>query len=49
LQEQNDVFVYVELLGQRKRTQAMPPVFPFLFHEKVSEPSFISILCCLLI
>ncbi|XP_078488098.1 uncharacterized protein LOC100180766 isoform X1 [Ciona intestinalis] len=35
LPEQQDVFLNVELLGQRKRTKAAPPVFPFLFHEKL--------------
>uniref|UniRef100_H2YX03 Spermatogenesis-associated protein 6 N-terminal domain-containing protein n=1 Tax=Ciona savignyi TaxID=51511 RepID=H2YX03_CIOSA len=35
LAEQQDVFLNVELLGQRRRTKSVPPVFPFLFHEKL--------------
>ncbi|XP_076814557.1 spermatogenesis-associated protein 6-like isoform X3 [Clavelina lepadiformis] len=35
LPDQQDVFLNVEMLGQRKRTKSAPPVFPFLFHEKL--------------
>nr|CAB3266521.1 spermatogenesis-associated protein 6 [Phallusia mammillata] len=35
LPEQQDVFLNVEALGQRKRSESTPPVFPFLFHEKL--------------
>lgn len=35
LPDRQDVFIDIDIFGHRKRTQCHPPVFPFLFHEKV--------------
>nr|XP_039259621.1 spermatogenesis-associated protein 6-like isoform X1 [Styela clava] len=35
LPAREEVFLNVEIFGQLKRTQYHPPVFPFLFHERI--------------
>ncbi|KAM6329490.1 spermatogenesis associated 6-like protein isoform 2-T6 [Alca torda] len=35
LPEKHDVFLSVCILGQRKKTECLPPVFPLLFYEKM--------------
>ncbi|XP_069481825.1 spermatogenesis associated 6-like protein isoform X2 [Ambystoma mexicanum] len=35
LQEKDDIYLSVSMLGQWKETECLPPVFPLLFHEKM--------------
>lgn len=35
LPDREDVFINIDIFGQLKRTKLHPPVFPFLFHEKI--------------